>query len=94
MFNLHPHFRPSGWDNENKIAYLNDHLRTISVDKSFDEVIMKPGFIKVCICSGTVMLLSLCEYCLFVCLYCWMILIRSSLSWIKIMQRVMKTNSS
>ncbi|KAI6653851.1 Cytoplasmic dynein 1 light intermediate chain 2 isoform X2 [Oopsacas minuta] len=39
-------FRPAGWDNENKIAFLDDHLRTIQVDKSYNAVIMRPAFMK------------------------------------------------
>eukprot|EP00800_Vazella_pourtalesii_P016770 TRINITY_DN491_c0_g1_i1.p1 TRINITY_DN491_c0_g1~~TRINITY_DN491_c0_g1_i1.p1 ORF type:complete len:484 (-),score=100.41 TRINITY_DN491_c0_g1_i1:181-1545(-) len=39
-------FIPAGWDNENKIAYLNDHLRTIQSDESYNAVITRPTFMK------------------------------------------------
>lgn len=42
-----PHFSPSGWDSENKIAILYENIKSANPDDSFSEVIMKPLIRKV-----------------------------------------------
>jgi dynein light intermediate chain 1 len=48
-------FRPTGWDNDKKIAILHENLQNIKPEESFEDVISKPITRKVC--------LSYCQSC-------------------------------
>ena len=41
-------FRPTGWDNDKKIAILHENLQNIKAHEAYEDVVAKPITRKVC----------------------------------------------